>query len=120
VEQRDFGVVRSRQLGVDSVRACEWFTLSPEGQARHHINELAMGRHGLIKAPLIEWPMSAIGLAGLVAKPPIDQSDLWAPMHPSVNLRDTRKANCSYRSHQTLHTHTQARARGAWMHQLYS
>ena len=70
-----------------------------------------MGRHRLIKAPLIEWPMSAIGLAGLAAKPPIDRSDLWAPMHPSVNLCDTRKANRSYRGHQHSHTHTHTRAR---------
>lgn len=77
-----------------------------------------MGRHRLIKAPLIEWPMSAIGLAGLAAKPPIDRSDLWAPMHPSVNLCDTRKANRSYRSHQHSHTHTLGH--GSWTHQLYS
>jgi hypothetical protein len=51
------------------------YSLSRE-TPRHHINELAMGRHGLIKALLIEWPMSAIGLAGSVAKPPIGQSDL--------------------------------------------
>jgi hypothetical protein len=85
---------------------------------RYHINELAMGRHRLIKAVLIEWPMSAIGLAGLAVKPPIDRSDLWAPVHPSVNLCDTRKANRSYHSHQHTHTHTH-RLR-SWKHQLYS